>query len=408
MATRRIAPEGLTPDTAAPSLALSPNARQRAEQAFHAPALVDEDEPDDTPQTPADRIATMLEEFGGAERATVKLYMADPRTNAETWCRDYSPQEFEAAGFEGIRAEWGPGKYHIRLYAISPDSGRYVVRARDTVTIAAPRNANPVAAVQQNSELSQVLAMMAEQNQRILEALQKPAAPPVDPMQQFMQFATLAGTMRDLFGGGAQKSSVGELVKEITALKGLAKELGGDGEREDKDPLLSLLPDVLGMVKQGMSNQQPPQVLEHHHPNPLHFPPVTLPPAIQQAEIAQQNVQQNSQPQTEEEMNLALMIKLKMQLGKLVLMAAGQKPVSEGVTFLVENLPDEFVEALYQDEWFEALSSVAPEVTPHREWFTQVRDAAEAHFFEEVPEDATPGGEPQATGPVGGETDFAG
>jgi hypothetical protein len=66
-------------------------------------------------------------------------------------------------------------------------------------------------------------------------------------------------------------------------------------------------------------------------------------------------------------------------------MASKGKSIAEGATFVYEKLPDELVELMALDNWFDLLETVAPEVTSHKAWFQQVRDEALARF--DAPED---------------------
>jgi hypothetical protein len=63
-------------------------------------------------------------------------------------------------------------------------------------------------------------------------------------------------------------------------------------------------------------------------------------------------------------------------------MAASKKPVEQGAQFVYDKLPDEIVELMALDNWFELLAEVAPDCTLHKDWLQQVRDKALAMFDE--------------------------
>ncbi|NBR70969.1 MAG: hypothetical protein EBT75_02550 [Proteobacteria bacterium] len=74
------------------------------------------------------------------------------------------------------------------------------------------------------------------------------------------------------------------------------------------------------------------------------------------------------------------MIQLKGYLKTLLSMAQKNKSVQDGSDFVFQKLPDELVELMALDNWFELLEMVSADATQHRAWLTQVRDHALARF----------------------------
>jgi len=73
-------------------------------------------------------------------------------------------------------------------------------------------------------------------------------------------------------------------------------------------------------------------------------------------------------------------IQLKGYLKTLLSMAQKNKSVQDGSDFVFQKLPDELVELMALDNWFELLEMVSADATQHRAWLTQVRDHALGRF----------------------------
>lgn len=359
MATRR-PNEELNPDNAA--LVLTPT--QRAAMAF-ATQQEESDIAEDYEDTPADRVARMLEDVGTDARAVVKLYKITGPNKFEWEC-DYTPQEFESGGLNMIREIWGPGEHQVRLYGEMPGTKRYVVRAKENIILAVNKSA-PAVARQQDTELSQVLRMMAESQQQILQALTS-KAPAVDPMAQFRQMLEMQVLMRQASGeSNSSKNSLSDVMATIRELRAVSEEINPP-QKSDADPdnPLTMLPQLLDIVKLGMQNNPAQQ--------PMQFPPV----AIQQQPLTP--VQQPQTPQEDETVKLAMLAEMKEKLKNLIEKAKENSSHTEAAQYVYEEIPDEFIEVLFNDEWFDILRMVDPAVETHKEWLTKVRDQALSLF----------------------------
>ena len=177
---------------------------------------------------------------------------------------------------------------------------------------------------------------------------------------------------------GREKSSIGEIVSAIRELRGAADEIAPPQDKEP-DGLMSVLPKMLELVSKGQQSQQ-------EAAQAAHFPPVQLPASFQapaQPE-PQQAPQPQEQPATQEEsdMKMFTMIKLKSYLKSLIDLAVKKSTVEKGAEFVYEKIPDDLIEIMALDNWFDLLTFVAPDVKDHREWLQQVRDKALAMFEE--------------------------
>ena len=88
--------------------------------------------------------------------------------------------------------------------------------------------------------------------------------------------------------------------------------------------------------------------------------------------------------------NPLVIIKLKAYLKTLTDMAVALTPVDKAADFVYDKLPDDLIEIMLLDNWFELLSGFAPAVKPHEAWLRQVRDAAMAMFEIEDEDESAP------------------
>ena len=95
--------------------------------------------------------------------------------------------------------------------------------------------------------------------------------------------------------------------------------------------------------------------------------------------------------------NPLVIIKLKAYLKTLTDMAVALTPVDKAADFVYDKLPDDLIEIMLLDNWFELLSGFAPAVKPHEAWLRQVRDKAMT-MFEIEDEDEVETSEPKVGG----------
>jgi hypothetical protein len=325
-------------------------------------------EPDqeDTDESATDRVATLLRR--AADEGADQLRVYRKRQGHLDWCETYTPEQFEDGDLPMLRDSFGPGDYELRLYGRHPKTGKYGIVAKSSVTIAQALKTAPDA--RRDDGLAQVLATIAEGQRAMLQALtERPQQK--DPTEEMTKMLGLMVTMRQAMGIDAQpRSQITEIVSAIRELREASEEI--NPEKENSDTLLGALPGVLEVVKQGMAQQQA-------QPQPL--PLVELPPSMAQAPAPQ--VQPEATPTEEPDMyNPLALLQLKAYLKTLLNMAASKKPVEQGAQFVYDKLPDEIVELMALDNWFELLAEVAPDCTLHKDWLQQVRDKALGMFDE--------------------------
>jgi len=327
-------------------------------------------------ETATDRVAALLQIAGGADRAEIKVY----RMNAGQmeYCQGFKPSEFEDGNFDMLRDRFGAGEYQIRLYAEHPVHKKMGVR--NSIKIKIAENRMDTASPGMGSGMAQVLQTIAQGQQQMLEALVSiKQAPPKDSMEEMGKMLTMMATMREAMGmnqpQGREKSSIGEIVSAIRELRGAADEIAP--QEKEPDGLMAVLPKMLELVSKGQEHQQASQ-------QAVQFPPVHLPPSFQAPAQPEPQEQAPAAPQTQEESDMKMFtaIKLKSYLKTLIDLAVKKTPITTAAEFVYEKIPDELIEIMALDNWFDLLSFVAPDVKDHREWLQQVRDTALAMFEE--------------------------
>jgi len=328
-------------------------------------------------ETATDRVAALLQIAGGADRAEIKVY----RMNAGQmeYCQGFKPSEFEDGNFDMLRDRFGAGEYQIRLYAEHPVHKKMGVRNSIKIKIAENRM-DASSPGNLGSGMAQVLQTIAQGQQQMLEALVSiKQAPPKDSMEEMGKMLTMMATMREAMGmnqpQGREKSSIGEIVSAIRELRGAADEIAP--QEKEPDGLMAVLPKMLELVSKGQEHQQASQ-------QAVQFPPVQLPPSFQVPAQPEPQEQSQAQPETQEQSDMKMFtaIKLKSYLKTLIDLAIKKTPITTAAEFVYEKIPDELIEIMALDNWFDLLSFVAPDVKDHREWLQQVRDTALAMFEE--------------------------
>ena len=332
-----------------------------------APAV--EPEEDDSPTA---RVQKFLQASNGYDRATLQIYrLTGPK--AHSFCREISPHDFEGYGLTGIRDEWGPGEYELRLYGTHPIKKNFGLLARVTERISAPLPNAKTAVLPGDpagsSDLAVALRTIAEGQSRILDALVNRQQE--DPMSKLKEMVALAGMVRELGGGGAEKGGVKEVLENLTLLKQLqGKDEGGGGEAN----LFSLGAGLLDVLKTQM--QHPPQPVAPTMPA---LPPIQLPPSLQ--EPPAEPIPTGEVTETEPEgdaMQFFMLSKLRGVAAVLKQQAAkGDAPevIDDAANFALDELPEEIIDAMRQPEWFAALSVVMPDAAKFKPWLEKVRQA---------------------------------
>jgi len=348
--------------------------------------------PDEIEETATDRVASMLAGINGLERSELKVYKLNQ--GSLEYCQGFKPEQFEEGNFDLLRDRFGHGEFELRLYATHPQTRKFGIRSKLRVKMSEVNKA----AVSDTlpSGLAQVLGTIAQGQERMLDALvQMKQTPQKDPMEEMTKMLGMMSMMRQAMGMDNQSragSSISEIVGAIRELRSAADEVAP--QREEPETMMAMLPKVLDIVSAGMNKGQ----AQPQHEPEQHFEPVQLPPSFAQAQPQPQpqpqpqlEPQPQPNPTNEDDMaNPLVIIKLKAYLKTLTDMAVALTPVDKAADFVYDKLPDDLIEIMLLDNWFELLSGFAPAVKPHEAWLRQVRDAAMAMFEIEDEDESAP------------------
>ena len=354
--------------------------------------------PDDVEETATDRVASMLAGINGMERSELKVYKLNQ--GSLEYCQGFKPEQFEEGNFDLLRDRFGHGEFELRLYATHPQTRKFGIRSKLRVKMSEVK----ATASTDNfpSGLAQMLGTIAQGQAQMLDALvQMKQQPQKDPMEEMTKMLTMMGMMRQAMGMDGQQSragsSISEIVGAIRELRSAADEVAP--QREEPETMMAMLPKVLDIVSAGMNKGQ-----AQAQPEP-EFQPVQLPPSFAQAR-AQPQPQPQPQPEPQPQLNPTtneddmanplVIIKLKAYLKTLTDMAVALTPIDKAADFVYDKLPDDLVEIMLLDNWFDLLAGFAPGVKPHEEWLRQVRDKAIAMF--DVEDEAEPEDAPKVGG----------
>jgi hypothetical protein len=317
------------------------------------PQIVEDDE-----ESILDRLRSTQGE--DRDRMKVKVYRKVLGSTGLEWCTDYTVGEWEEGDVSRVRAEWGPGSYELRVVS----QGKRGILWRDHFRIAPPPariEPPPAPAPAGSSDLADVVRMLAEGQQRILEAVsQRP-----DPTAQLQSTLGLMTAMREAMGLNAAPpppppaadpgAMLGQLVAAIRTLREVSAEVAPPAA--DTDNPLSMLPQVLDLVKAGMQRGQGQGQGEMPPVQPL-----AIPPSLQD-------------DQTDQGEPVGILV-LRGQLSKLIEMAKANADPVKGGEFVADNLPDELLPHLALPNYFDILATFHGGVKAHREWFDKARTEA--------------------------------
>jgi len=352
-------------------------------------------EPEETEETVIDRLRALMQQ-SPAERIKVKCYRA--RNGSLEWCDDFTPEEFEDGDLKMIRDRHGPGKYEFRLMTSKGIARRIQVHIAPAAELTPASNPRESA---QNSELAQVLAMLAQGQRQLLEAVtHRP-----DPMENMQQMLALAAAMREAFGVSNaapttppqnQMAMLKEVLELSREVKATARELAGDDDKPAADPSdpMSMLPGVLDLVKTAMSQNQPAQPPQTMQP----IQPLMLPASIAHSHAPIPTPEQPAQSEGDTVETLVI----RGLLEDLCQLAADGKPPTDGAEFIFEKLPDELIDAMGQRYWFEIVALRFPLVKAHEKWLREAKAEADKLFASaeagEGENDDTPSNTPTIAG----------
>jgi hypothetical protein len=346
-------------------------------------AFIQPDPYEDEP-SPADRIAAMMGEIRGDDRAKVKVYKV--QEGVQSWCDDYTPEQYESGGLPMLRRKWGAGQFRVMLYGMKvTEKGNYFgVRAREDITITESGDYSEQRAAPA-IDTAAILTAMQENNRQMIEAMRE-ARP--DPGAQLRDTLALMTSMREAMGispnGGGAAPSISSVLSDLRTMQKAAKEFGAvpDDKKDDEGGVIGQLveriaPMVLGALnrQQGASNAAV-TVPSVSLPPSLAVGPLVAPAADDVAGVAADGSAPGGAPSpvntNESEDDLSLMY-TGLMLYYNGLAKSGHDP-EDAADQLYQQLPDDGLQMLKLDGWWEVFIGFSPRSAPYREWFTKVRE----------------------------------
>jgi hypothetical protein len=312
----------------------------------------------------ADRMRAVL--HGGGDGIKVKLYRFTP-TGERAFLRNYSPEQFDAGDYEMIREQWGAGRFEVRVI------GKTGLLTKGEFLIEEMRDTNPAQSSASSHEVTAILRAMQEQTAAVLATLQQRP----DPAAQMREMLQSMALVREAMGMNAPQvapapavsptAMLSELLGAMKALKEVAAETAPPAPSEDPMSMLATLgPQVLDLVKTGMSQRGAAQA--HTPALPA---PVNLPASMNSAPSSTPAAPQPAPQETGENVNALQIMMLRGLLQQLVKIKIDGGTPQAGGEFIYDKAPDALIEALELPNWWEILSTFEPAVIPHQEWITQ-------------------------------------
>ena len=345
---------------------------------------------DENDDSIVDRVRAMLGETPD-DKARVRLYRIDSRTGTLQHCRVYTPSEFESTDIDGVRVEWGPGEYEIRI------TGQRGILGKSRVNIAAPV-VGAVSSRESDGLVMQQLRAMQDANAQQMAALtqvlsqvaQATQARPVDDGASLLKSIAALAQLRDVFAPStptppaadpmAMFAQVMNVMRESrAAIRELVEEEAP--KRVDPENPLSMVGDVIELVKLGMAQNQSQSPGGMVPP----VPSVRVPASVQQAAAPAVDAQPSPDTPAEEThtQESPMQIIVRGLIEDLCALAEKGSDTQAGAEFIFENLPDEAIPYMRHRLWFEALAAQFPVLRKHETWIREAKGKADAMFAAE-------------------------
>lgn len=343
------------------------------------------------------QISAVTSEFDADENDVtlkIKFHRVHAQKGKRAWLFDILPSELPV--MDRLRDNYGDGTYEASVFK----NGTLYRKFQFDIE----RPKFPVNEQRQNgnSEISTVLAAIAQQNERQFQQLKelmmtKQVAPVTASFDPFAMMTSMMAAMAQMKNLVATPQQGGMADQMTLFLKGVevAKELGGGGGEKG---LMDILSDLIKspIVENAIASYASPVPTTPALPRPANpnQPQVT----------AQPTEGQKVNPQN---------IVVKQYINMLVDKAARQSDTDLYADFILDNVPENIIrEHLAKETIIEDLSLIDPRVAQHAEWFKSLRDSIMVALTDDendasIKEDATvhpkPGNPDDAPqGPGGG------
>lgn len=336
--------------------------------AFPVTESSDESEDEEPEDSPTERVAAMLAKVRDKEKSLlrVKKFQQD---GSLAWCADYTAEAFEQQGYDGLRRDFGAGKYELALYATNPATRKFSRYGYEIVTIMpAPKGEGEHKEGADVNALAPVLEKLVAR----IEAIEQKPAP--DPMQNLSGVLALVKSMREAFGLNEQRQpqhSTADALKEVAAMLQITKQI-----REEIEPppppdtsLAGVGIEALKVIGQIAGAKSEPET-------PM--PTVAIPPQLSEnaANVAVSNPGAKMVPMNPQDARMIEtpeMQAFREAISGLNTFARFGAPAASIAEMIYEKAPDEVLTMLIErEDWFEQIKALAPEVGQHEAWYREV------------------------------------
>jgi hypothetical protein len=315
------------------------------------------------------QISSVTSEFSADDRDVtlkIKFHRVLPQKGRRAWLFDILPSELPV--MDRIRDHYGDGTYEASVYK----NGNLYRKFQFDIE----RPKFPAQAVKEtgSSEISTVLAAIAEQNERQFQQLkelmltkQSVSVPVSDPVNMMSAMLGAMVQMKNLMAPAPQPGSMGSMELFIKGIE-VAKEMNS-GDRETN--LLDVLNNIIKspIVEKAIESYSVvPQLPRAQAQEKLPSPVSIVKPS--------QDKQPITSPEKGDQTVKVPDAFIKQYVNMLVERAMRGSDPDLYADFVLDNVPENIIrEHLANETIIEDLSKLDPRVLQHKEWFVSLRDS---------------------------------
>lgn len=335
------------------------------EHVGHDPAALDDE--DKIP--PESALAELLTALGEDDRAAKCMVWRIGEGDAEdSFLYEVSAKDFMArGGISDMSRRYGPGIYRIRVYR----AGKIYTHKRVKIGASLiPEMPAATGGDSNSAALFALIAAMKESNEKILQAIAKPAPTISDYLKDLNALQMLVPKPPESAREESPLKRIKETVELMNMVSGLRGETGGargSGESAWSRLAERFLPNIL----EKLEKVPPPAKPAIPHPRAV---PVVPAPAVVESEAAPVILDDSTAVMGEDE-EMLKQFRMKMALDFLVSAAGNNLPVSTYADLALDQVPAEELSALLnRDDWANALAVYDARVSSFPEWFRKLRE----------------------------------
>lgn len=317
-------------------------------------------------ETADEALAAVLASLESSNNASVSIYRQGPGGYRDvTFLTECMPAEYSLSR---LQDEYGGGVFRVHVR----EGGKLVANKEVKVAPRPGKQAEPgdvLAPI--NAQIGALAAAVA----KLVEMQAQPARRGEDEdamLERMLKYKQLFG------GGAAPAAAAGDPFDQVTKLLALARDvrkLTGDAPPEPPDGLTVLAEtakSVLPAIVAASQAQRAP-VASMRAPVPAAAPPVDEYPGGAGRPPVDNPAPMGSAAPQQQQGNEMMLIKMAVQ--RMAKEAAQDLDPTGWAHMIINNVAQDQIEGMLRPEnWFEALTAFEPQVTPYREWFSELRE----------------------------------